>query len=298
MGDVSDLLAGLRLGGPEELPEERLPPAAQVATPAPSGRSGQHKPERQPGLVIGDQHFADTNRAWQHIDAVKQRLLGRYIGPSHSDFRFLQGLLARHTKGPAKVSHPPVRQFTACSNVRGRGVEFHFVDSAGEEHDFSAKKCMDRRDEPLGSKLRRAMELAVGGQAEEFKRSAASKCALCSAAGPRLQVDRHNPPLLQMCSAFLAEHHGRPPVAFAKAPSGGAQFRPEDAAFGAAWQEYHRAHAQMRLLCEACEAKENARRGVKDKGAVVGSEFYPGSSGGRGRARGRGRGGGRGRGRG
>lgn len=38
---------------------------------------------------------------------------------------------------------PARRQFTACSNVRGRGVEFHFVDSAGEEHDFSAKKCME-----------------------------------------------------------------------------------------------------------------------------------------------------------
>ena len=41
------------------------------------------------------------------------------------------------------ASHPSCRQFTAHRNVSGRGIEFHFVDSAGEEHDFSAKKCME-----------------------------------------------------------------------------------------------------------------------------------------------------------
>jgi hypothetical protein len=40
-------------------------------------------------------------------------------------------------------SAPAHRRFTARGNTRGRGIQFHFVDSAGEEHDFSAKKCME-----------------------------------------------------------------------------------------------------------------------------------------------------------
>lgn len=43
----------------------------------------------------------------------------------------------------------------------------------------------------------------------------------------------------------------------------------------------------MRLLCQGCEAQDNARRGIRTKGAVLGSSQY-------GRGRGRGRGGGRG----
>lgn len=39
------------------------------------------------GLAIGDRHFANSNQAWLYIDAVKQRLLGRHIGPDHPDFK-------------------------------------------------------------------------------------------------------------------------------------------------------------------------------------------------------------------
>ncbi|KAL4452177.1 hypothetical protein ABPG75_007839 [Micractinium tetrahymenae] len=220
MGDVSDLLARLRLEGEDGAKPSATPAAASFARQ----RAAPRRPEEQ-GLVIGDQHFSNINQAWLHIDALKQRLLGRYIGPSHPDFKFLEGLLARHPKGPAKVEHPAIRQFTACTNVRGRGVEFHFVDSAGEEHDFSAKNFLAQRNEPLGSKLSRAMELAVKGEEEEFRRGAASECALCSSAGPGLQVDRYDPPLLHLCSDFLVAHHTRSPADFAESPSGGAEYR-------------------------------------------------------------------------
>lgn len=41
--------------------------------------------------------------------------------------------------------------------------------------------------------------------------------------------------------------------------------RDEDSAFEEAWQEYHREHARLRLLCQQCLLRENEARGVNSK---------------------------------
>jgi hypothetical protein len=38
------------------------------------------------GLKIGARSFRDVNEAWDHIQGLKQRLLGRYVGPGNEDF--------------------------------------------------------------------------------------------------------------------------------------------------------------------------------------------------------------------
>lgn len=162
-----------------------------------------------------------------------------------------------------------------------------------------------QREEPLGCKLRRAMELAVQKQGEEYRRSTAPECSLCSApgeklcaaaaagqpdnhcractptsaapspclrrfaqtaaqaagppaAGPGLQVDRHEPSLPQLCSDFLAGRSSGPPKNFAESPSGGAQFR-----WGRAASRHpkHQHCRCMGALCGMAWLRRQAARG-------------------------------------
>eukprot|EP00887_Chlorella_sp_A99_P006868 scaffold2.g6868.t1 len=253
------------------------------------GQLHLEEPAAAEAIVIGDKSFASESAAWKHSDAVKHRLLGRRIEPGDQDFEFLEGLLERHPRGPAKVQHPPVKAFVAQRKERGSGIEFRFMDSAGERHDFSCKKCMERRDKPLEKKRLRAMELAVRDQTQAFQAEQEEPaCALCGAADCALYADHNQPSLPELCRQFIQATPDLPPPSdFCEAPLGGAQLRrskpvmicsgkrdalhaPKDVPFADAWAGYHADHASMRLLCTRCLKAEDRRRGVRRLGEDAG----------------------------
>jgi hypothetical protein len=116
------------------------------------------------------------------------------------------------------------------------------------------------------------MRTAITDQMWDFKDKARLKsggalcCSTCAALdNPKgtMQVD-HVHRFVKLRSDFMAINAAPVPEAFCRGRDGRPRIGRKFYAFRDSWQEYHRAHAKLRLLCASCHHHETHLQNVSE----------------------------------
>jgi len=173
-------------------------------------------------------------------------------------FQFYKDLFQRHPekerKGVPQLIDISIRRFLKTPHWKNpleiSDYQFIIHKSDGTEDSISWNTCAKGEINPVGKKINWAMRLAIKSQIREFKMTRKlERCEFCGSL-ERQTVD-HIKKFKELKDEFLALHPDHP-TEFAKNEFAQEIFRPEDEAFVKSWQEYHKANATLRILCEPC----------------------------------------------
>lgn len=193
--------------------------------------------------------------------------------PSEYDY-FIEFLFPRHPKYPQKFLD--VKSVGIRKNPSYRHLEVYLVYNDGKIDGVSVlKNCASGRQ--TKDDLTIAMRFSVAPQIKAFRKSAVQKCELCGATTEGikcgtttegikrgcslndLQVDHENPLFIELKDSFLSETKLPIPTEFRSKKDNTKTFTEADWAFRASWQDYHRTHAKLRMLCGPCNLGRNKK---------------------------------------
>lgn len=167
--------------------------------------------------------------------------------------RFLKDLVAGHPSSLEKIG-PGILEITVRPNIQGN-LEMNITRVDGTKTDISWVKCISGKETPVRSNLLAAMRQAVSFQTWEAKLASdyiGKECPVCGLAmDDTAQVDHENH-FSKIAETFLSAY-SEPPTVFDDCPTtNAAKFRFEDSDFGEAWENYHKQHAILRMICLNC----------------------------------------------
>ncbi len=184
--------------------------------------------------------------------------------PTEYDY-FTNFLFPRHPKYPQKFLD--MKSVGIRKNPSYRHLEVYLVYNDGKIDGVSVlKNCASGRQNK--DDLTIAMRFSVASQIKAFRKSAVQKCELCGATTEDikrgctlndLQVDHENPLFIELKNSFLSETKLPIPTEFRRKKDNTKTFTETDCMFRTAWQDYHRTHAKLRMLCGPCNLDRNKK---------------------------------------
>ena len=168
---------------------------------------------------------------------------------------FTQFLFPRHPKYPQKFLD--MKSVGIRKNPSYRHLEVYLVYNDGKIDGVSVlKNCTSGRQNK--DDLTIAMRSSVAAQIKAFRKSAVQTCEICQSTSD-LQVDHENPLFIELKNSFLRETKLPIPTEFHSKKDNTKTFTEADYAFRASWQDYHREHAKLRMLCGHCNLGRNKK---------------------------------------
>lgn len=206
---------------------------------------------RKPWLALG----FSTKGAWRlRLKAILHSTpIGHEI--SGDDHRVIMAALANHPESQEKVGSG-VHHFEVGPGPDKFGSScFHLVRLDGSRITFSIKTCLDGRVGPWTA-FCYALRDAVSLEMLEWKNHNGGPCELCGSTSDR-QVDHRYPKTFNFLAKEFAEERGIEPteVKFQDDP----MWKLADAGLSSLWIQYHREHADLRILCGSCNSRIGAR---------------------------------------
>ena len=171
------------------------------------------------------------------------------VSESEDVFAFYFDLVHRHPDAARKLAGG-VSDFKVVPSERdSRAKELQIIHTDGTCSSISRNTCVTQRKETAHGLLRAAMRTAIEDQITMY-RALHTCCERCGASTISDEVD-HILPFETLASDFCA---GRSdvPTEFAKMPVTNQHYLTSTGVFSAEWQQYHRAHSTLRLLCNPC----------------------------------------------
>lgn len=182
------------------------------------------------------------------------------------------GLVKNHPRCSEKIGSGIrlIRLTKKIVRYKGREipkVEMVLQRTDGSSTDISWRKCSGVPSATVKDRLKQAMRVAIEEQITAFRHTAAAgddassaglgHCEVCKKLlndGPG-HVDHHNPCFAQLAASFMRSTELSSPTSFTETGTdelNRSTFCADDMTFAAEWQEYHRKHAKLRLLCAHC----------------------------------------------
>ncbi len=195
------------------------------------------------------------------VHTIRSTGLCKSLKNEHPEvYDFFLSLFQRHPekerKEVALTTDISIRRFPKAKPQAVQPIQDHqfFLHrSNGTEDSISWVSCVKGAINPVGKRLNWAMRQSIEGQIREFRAAHPNTpCEFCHTYENRT-VD-HIKKFRDLKDEFLNAHPNHP-TEFGKNELAQEIFRPEDAAFETAWQEYHRTHASLRILCKPCNMK-------------------------------------------
>lgn len=204
-------------------------------------------------VTIGDLEFSSKKEAEDYTRAVLDEIgRGVSIYPSHPRFPFLNDLLNNHPDR-ARKEGSGIQSFGIQRNARdGRCHEMYIIRTDGTKETFSWRGCAGKTSLTDEQKLKKAYRCSIDSQIEEYRKSQPNRCVVCTSAD-QLSVDHKDPTFYVLMKTFQAQTSLPVPTLFHKQAKTNAEiFRTEDKDFEDTWMEYHKKHAVLQILCDAC----------------------------------------------
>jgi 5-methylcytosine-specific restriction endonuclease McrA len=204
-------------------------------------------------VTIGDLEFSSKQAAQDYTRSVLDEIgRGVSIYPSHPRFPFFNSLLNNHSDRPRKEG-TGISSFGIQRNARdGRNHETYIIRTDGTKETFSWKDCAGKTSLTNEQKLKKAYRCSIDSQIEEYRKSQPNRCVLCNSTD-QLSVDHKEPTFYVLMKTFQAQTSLLVPTVFDKQAKTNAEiFRATDKPFEDAWIDYHKIHAVLQILCDAC----------------------------------------------
>lgn len=148
------------------------------------------------------------------------------------------------------------QDFSVCKNKTNQSaLELNIVNTDGTVTDISWRTCATGVSKSVKTKMDGAFRSAIQSQIMLFKHeSTSTTCELCKQAlQGAVHVDHVNQ-FDGIVSSFLEQSKLPPPSGYCQKTdeTNRNQFKECDKEFEAAFQEYHKQHATLRMLCPSC----------------------------------------------
>ncbi|MFG2235101.1 DUF3223 domain-containing protein [Streptomyces sp. NPDC048723] len=217
--------------------------------------------------LINGEHFRTQKALRERIrEIVKPYRYDEVV--READEEFLRDLITRHPDYEAKVGVGVGGFVVVRTEWNNRGLMLVRID--GSEIDISWEECL--KATPHAQQVRGCLRRAVKEQviavvAKAFVHGSVV-CAVTgdSIASPReADVDHYQPVFEELAESFIQEHGGL--EAFVIAPDNAAGFSVaelESEALVTDWQEYHRKHANLRIVTKHAN-RSILRRATRDE---------------------------------
>ncbi|MGW6537446.1 DUF3223 domain-containing protein [Streptomyces sp. NPDC055051] len=202
---------------------------------------------------MGEEHFRTKEAVRDRCRAVRDRYQGHPQVTGEDDDRFLRNLLTLHPDYEFKRGHG-ITGFTVIRNDEHGTYGFAVMRVDGTSIDFSWNTCLKpptQRQKVLGC-LRRAVKYQVIAHRDAVFMAGPVTCAISGAPIASTQeahVDHHAPTFAQIAETFIDAQGG--PDAFHISddiPDGFSHAELADKEVEAAWQDYHREVAVLRVV--------------------------------------------------
>lgn len=168
---------------------------------------------------------------------------------------FIKFLFPRHPKYPHKFQE--VQSVGIRKNPSYKQLEVFLHYNNGKIDGVSVlKNCMGKHQNKDGLTI--ATRFSVASQIKSFRNRSIQKCEFCSATAD-LQVDHEIPLFIELQNTFLQITKLQVPTEFDSKKDNTKKFKVEDSEFRQSWQEYHRTHAKLRMLCGKCNLGRNKK---------------------------------------
>lgn len=208
---------------------------------------------------IHNQEFKTKNDAYVHVRALLKSLNNTTVGADHDQFPFLCELIKRHCCYLEKVGCGVKAFRIVVNNTYNKGTShLEIIRTDGTMIDISWVMCC-RQTKPrpvkfyLNRAMRHAIELQILSFKTEYKKQHPYVCAICSATDAVFHVDHHKPQFSDLTKDFVQKYPNHP-TTFARKPlsKGHDVFHTEDKQYEENWSKYHKAKANLRILCARC----------------------------------------------
>jgi hypothetical protein len=220
--------------------------------------------------------FSSQAKLKVHLSHILDDVLEdtRDLARSHPDaFPFVWGVLSRHPDADTRLVNVDrvILAMSTTGTYLRRTAFIQYLD--GSIEDISLRnKCITGRNPDPKRRLHAAMRSAVASQVSAFRRVSSGVCDMCGTRGTEnlMHIDHAGPSLYGLADAFvdmMEAEQTRTPVTFEQGGQFSSHFgfTPEDSGYECAWSEYHREHANLRMLCLRCNCGHNRKCGVNKK---------------------------------
>ncbi len=217
-------------------------------------------------VKIGDLEFPSKKDAIDYTRTVLDEI-GRRVSiyPSHPKFKFFNDLLNNHSDRPRKEG-PGIASFGVQRNARdGSCHETYIIRTDGTKETFSWRDCASKSCLSDDQKLKKAYRCSIDVQIEDYKKSQPHRCVLCTSTN-QLSVDHKDPTFYVLMKTFQAQTSLSVPITFDKQAKTNAEiFQASDKPFEDAWIAYHKKHAVLQILCDACHKTKTVEDNKSNK---------------------------------
>ncbi|MBD2294630.1 DCL family protein [Anabaena sphaerica FACHB-251] len=163
-------------------------------------------------------------------------------------------LLLLHPDADNKIG-TGVKQIEVKCSRQGTHYCFWVVREDDSIDDFSYEKCKSKMERLIEKRRESAYREAIQKQITDYRFLDRKSNQSCDHPGctssEKIQVDHQHPSFKELVSAFEKDQNNIP-TEFDEALGTiySKRFRESDSAYREAWQEYHKKHATLRLLCK------------------------------------------------
>jgi len=209
--------------------------------------------------TLGALHFSSKEAAKKHIQSILDRNRNKEA-LTGEDKEVILALLERHPKYEQKFGKG-ISEIFVKGSEKSRCFWLKYKDGS-DPQDFSYENCL-YNDRDFVCKLRqKAYRTAVQDQIEAYKSQHQNdRCAECNCVPNEIHVDHEKPQFLELTRQFEQKQSYLPTEFAQELYISQKVFKPEDAKFKQSWQEYHRLHASLRILCAKCNlTREKGKR--------------------------------------
>jgi len=226
-----------------------------------SKKSNLNKKERVYIMEIGEKNFKTKKSAEEYVRSIIERIgLCKSIKTrSKSDYNFFIDLFRRHPKYPEKIYN--ICDISIQKNkINSKYLELHIIKEDGTTDDISWRNCISGSER---DKFKCALRVAINDQIMHFKYNNTNKCELCKTINADSYHVDHIMHFEEIVFEFLNNTTKDKPTIFKNIGDNRKAFTENDIEYEEEWKNFHKEHAQLRILCSVCNLKRPKWKNVQ-----------------------------------